>query len=58
VEIPPDSLDALPLMFQGASHGVISAIGTLDADLLFVLQSARLVPEELWAVLEAGCVVA
>ena len=57
-EIPPDSLGALPLLFQNTSLDVISAIGTLDADLLLVLESARLVPEELWAVLEAGCALA
>jgi purine-binding chemotaxis protein CheW len=58
VEVPPGSLDILPLMFQSANRDVISAIGTLDADLLLVLQSTRLIPEELWAVLEAGSVVA
>jgi purine-binding chemotaxis protein CheW len=58
VEIPPGSLDILPLMFQSASRAVISAIGTLDADLLLVLEGTRLIPEELWAVLEAGSVVA
>jgi purine-binding chemotaxis protein CheW len=58
VEIPLGSLDALPVLFQYASLDVISAIGTLDADLLLVLRSTRLIPEELWAVLEAGCVLA
>ena len=55
VAIPPGSLDVLPAVFQGASLDVISAIGTLDADLLLVLQSTLLVPEEFWAVLEADC---
>lgn len=58
VEIPRGSLDALPLLFQDASLDVISAIGTLDADLLLVLRTARLVSEELWAVLDARCAVA
>ena len=58
VEIPPSSLDALPLLFQDASLDVISAIGTLDAELLLVLQGTRLIPEELWAALEPGCAVA
>jgi purine-binding chemotaxis protein CheW len=55
VAIPSGSLDALPPVFQGVSVDVISAIGTLDADLLLVLQSTRLIPEEFWAVLEADC---
>jgi len=58
VEIPPGSLEALPLLFQDSTLDMIAAIGTLDTDLLLVLQSARLIPEELWAVLEAGCAVA
>jgi purine-binding chemotaxis protein CheW len=58
VEIPPGSLDAVPLLFQDANLDVISAIGTLDTDLLLVLRSTRLIPEELWAVLEVGCTLA
>lgn len=58
VEIPPSSLDAFPLLFQDASLDVISAIGTLDAELLVVLRSTCLIPEELWAVLETGCALA
>jgi purine-binding chemotaxis protein CheW len=53
VEIPPGSLEILPLMFQRAGHDVISAIGTLDADLLLVLQSTHVLAEETWTVLEA-----
>ena len=58
VEIPSGSLEALPMLFQDASLDMISAIGTLDADLLLMLQGTRLVPEELWALLEAGCALA
>ena len=58
VEIPRGSLDALPLLFQDTRLDAISAIGTLDAELLLVLQSGRLVSEELWAVLEADSVPA
>jgi purine-binding chemotaxis protein CheW len=58
VEIPSGSLDTLPRLFHNTSLDAISAIGTLDSDLLLVLQSTRLVPEELWDVLEAGCAVA
>lgn len=57
VEIPPSSLEALPLLFQDASLDVISAVGTMDAALLLVLRSTRLVPEEFWPALEADCAV-
>jgi purine-binding chemotaxis protein CheW len=58
-EIPRGSLDALPLLFQNAAAlDAISAVGTLDADLLLVLRSTRLIPEECWAALDAGCAVA
>jgi purine-binding chemotaxis protein CheW len=50
--IPDESVhDLVPLLKQ-ASTEVISAIGMLDADLLLVLQSAQLVPEPVWALLE------
>ena len=52
-EIVPGSLDALPPLFQDAHLDAISAIGTLDAELLFVLRSTRLVPDEVWTMLEA-----
>jgi purine-binding chemotaxis protein CheW len=55
VEIPPGSLDAVPRLFQDVSLDVIAAVGTLDGDLLIVLQSAHLIPEEYWSLLEAGC---
>ena len=58
VEIPSSSLDALPRLFQDARLDVISAIGTLDADLLLVLRSAHLIPDEFWAVLETDCALA
>jgi purine-binding chemotaxis protein CheW len=58
VEIPRASLEALPFLFQDASLDAISAIGMLDGDLLLVLHSARLIPDEIWAVLEADCALA
>jgi purine-binding chemotaxis protein CheW len=54
-EISAGSVDALPPLFQNANLDVISAVGTLDSELLLVLRGARLVPEELWATIEAGC---
>jgi purine-binding chemotaxis protein CheW len=53
-DVPTGSVDALPPLFQGIHLDVISAVGTLDSELLLVLRSARLVPEEVWATIEAG----
>lgn len=44
----------LPPLLAHANVDVVAAIGTLDAELLMVLRSARLVPEAVWAALEAG----
>jgi purine-binding chemotaxis protein CheW len=52
--IPSESLETLPLLFQRADLDAVSAIGTLDCELLLVLQSARLVPEDAWATIDAG----
>lgn len=50
--IPDGSLHDLPPLLDDAIAEVISAIGTLDAGLLVVLRSARLVPESVWGLLE------
>ena len=47
------SLHALPPLLQCADAQVVAAIGMLDAELLVVMQIARLVPEDLWTVLDA-----
>ncbi len=46
--IAQDSLHALPPLLHEAGDDVIAAIGLLDAELLLVLRSARLLPEELF----------
>ncbi len=43
--IPTDSLRDLPPLLRDAGAETIDAIGTLDAQLLFILHTARLVPE-------------
>lgn len=43
------ALPALPALLDSAGLEVLSAIGTLDAQLLLVLDRARLVPESVWA---------
>jgi purine-binding chemotaxis protein CheW len=44
--VAPQSLHALPSLLHTADVDVISAIGLLDAELLLVLRSARLLPED------------
>ena len=41
-------------VLRGAAGGTVSALGTLDRDLLAVLDAARLVPEEVWRALPAA----
>lgn len=51
--IPGDALHALPPLLDATAGEAISAIGVVDAELLMVMRSARLVPEETWMVLES-----
>jgi purine-binding chemotaxis protein CheW len=50
---PPDSVHELPPLIDDSNSGLISALGRADAGLLLVLRTARLVPEETWAELDA-----
>lgn len=50
--IDANSISKLPPLFTATSADVISAIGTLDVELLMVIRSARLVPEAVWAAIE------
>jgi purine-binding chemotaxis protein CheW len=52
-ELASASLRELPPLLREAGSEVVSAVGTLDAELLMVLQTARLVPESVWQALEA-----
>lgn len=47
------ALRELPPLLGGASAEAVSAVGTLDGQLLFVLSTARIVPESVWAVLDS-----
>lgn len=51
-QLPRASLTGVPLLLQDADANIVSAIGTLDAELLIVLQSAHLLPERIWSELE------
>jgi purine-binding chemotaxis protein CheW len=44
----------VPPLLAGANEHVVSAIGTLDSELLMVLRSGKLVSETAWAAIEAG----
>ena len=46
-------LTELPPLLAGASTEVISAVGSLEARLLLILETSRMVPETSWASLEA-----
>jgi len=52
-ELPPGSSGALPPLFEGAGSESIASVGALDTELLLVVRSARLVPDEVWAAIEA-----
>lgn len=51
-ELASESLTALPPLLRHVSEDVVSALTTLDAELLLVLEATRLVPQSLWATLE------
>jgi purine-binding chemotaxis protein CheW len=53
-ELSSESLDALPPLLADAASDVVSAVGTLDAELLVVLRAARAVPDSVWQVLDVG----
>jgi purine-binding chemotaxis protein CheW len=49
-----DGVAELPPLLREARADFIAAVGALDAQLLVVLESARLVPESAWTLLRAG----
>jgi purine-binding chemotaxis protein CheW len=46
-------LSDLPPLLTAASEQVVSAIGTLDGELLIVLRSGKFVPDVVWSAIEA-----
>lgn len=52
--LPSASLAEMPPLLHDARADVIAAIGLLDAELLLVLRSARLLPDEAWAAAAAA----
>ena len=47
-------LSDLPPLLAAVSERVVSAMGTLDGELLIVLRSGKFVPESVWTAIEAG----
>jgi purine-binding chemotaxis protein CheW len=51
--LDPTHVGELPPLLRDVDADLIEAIGTSDAVLLVVLRAARIVPDEVWAVLAA-----
>jgi purine-binding chemotaxis protein CheW len=45
--VPADALKELPPLLQEAGNDTIAAIGTADAELLFLLRATRVIPRDL-----------
>jgi purine-binding chemotaxis protein CheW len=54
VDIPAGDVEALPPLYQNRGADAIAAIGRFDEELLLVLQSSRLMTEEVWAIIHAA----
>lgn len=52
-DVPRAVLSALPRVLRADDGSPVAAVGTLDAELLLVLEQARVVPEQIWQTLEA-----
>ena len=49
-----DQFADLPPLLSAANHDIVSAVATLDGELVLVLRSGRLLPPEAWAPMESG----
>jgi purine-binding chemotaxis protein CheW len=52
-QLPPEMLSELPPLLANADQEAVTAIGTLDAELLLSLETTRIVPDSLWPLLDA-----
>jgi purine-binding chemotaxis protein CheW len=50
--IDAGALGQLPPLLAGVGRDVITAVGTLDAQLLLVLESTRVIPIDVWSALD------
>jgi purine-binding chemotaxis protein CheW len=53
-DIDVAELAQLPALLRDARNDMVAALGMLDQELLVVLERSRLLPETVWAVIEAG----
>ena len=51
--LPLQMLSQVPRLLGDASATLISALGSLDAELLMVLEASRVVPDAVWATMDA-----
>jgi purine-binding chemotaxis protein CheW len=51
-EVARETLSQLPSLLREQQSEAVSALGTLDLELLLVLEAARLLPEATWQALE------
>jgi purine-binding chemotaxis protein CheW len=52
--LPEASLRQLPPLLQELDGALVTTIAALDAELVLVLEGMRLVPDDLWPVLDRG----
>ena len=52
--ITAEQLADVPPLLATAGEHVVTAIGTLDSELLIVLRSGKLVPEDVWPAIDAA----
>jgi purine-binding chemotaxis protein CheW len=50
--LEPSALATLPPLLDEAANGAVQAVGLLDAQLVLVLRAARIVPDEVWRIVE------
>jgi len=53
-DIDVTELAQLPALLRDTQNDLVAALGTLDHQLLVVLQRSRLLPDAVWAALEAA----
>jgi len=46
--LPAGMLASIPPLLRGAQAELVSVVGALDAELLLVLEAARLIPDSIW----------
>ena len=51
-DVATETLESLPGLLRDERSEAVAALGTLDAELLLVLEGARLLPEAIWQGLE------